>query len=146
MSCCKANFLCGKKKFEGNLGNKSYYFTFPIHFHSGANTPVRLLGVGLFSKTKTGIRKLRSFQRLITITLTNSFKTASTESLLVLAIVIPIDYHVLEIAAAHSFFVCDKIRPFSKSSLKLLAQRFPSIVSRNTAVKASSVYNSPVPP
>ena len=102
--------------------------------------------MGLFSKTKTGIRKLRSFQRLITITLTNSFKTASTESLLVLASVIPIDYHVLEIAAAHSFFVCDKIRPFSKSSLKLLAQRFPSIVSRNTAVKASSVYNSPVPP
>ena len=94
------------------MGNKSYYFTFPIHFHSGANTPVRLLGVGLFSKTKTGIRKLRSFQRLITITLTNSFKTASTESLLVLASVIPIDYHVLDITAARSFG--DKIRPFFK--------------------------------
>ncbi len=95
-------------------------------------------------KTKAGTKKLRSFQRLISIAVTNSFKTASTESLLILSNLIPIDIRVLEIAVLR--LLGDKNRPFSKRVAQILSKRFHPTDLLKSAVQPFSVHSSPVPP
>ena len=61
--------------------------------------PIVLYGCSVwpsFLNTKCGVRKLRAYQRSISISVSNSFKTAPTDALLVIANFIPIDLRILQ--------------------------------------------------
>ncbi|KAK4006228.1 hypothetical protein OUZ56_011384 [Daphnia magna] len=71
------------------------------YLYLSAVEPIPLYGCSLwapFLATKKGVKCVRSFQRVFAIARTKSFKTTSTDALLVLANVDPIDFTVMKTA------------------------------------------------
>jgi len=66
------------------------------------------------ANTKKNKKLLRNSQRKMTQMLTKTFRTSSTEVILVLANMIPIDYSVQEVAAVRALELCDTV--FSPSA------------------------------
>ena len=75
------------------------------------------------NKTKAGVEKIRSFQRLICQMITRSFKTAPTEPLIILSNMLSLDLHILEIDSSR--LLSHLISEFVTSSRKLILQRLP---------------------
>ena len=75
------------------------------------------------NKTKTGVEKIRSFQRLICRMITRSFKTAPNEPLIILSNMLPLDLRILEIDSSR--LLSHLTSEFDTSSRKLILQRLP---------------------
>jgi hypothetical protein len=89
------------------------------------------------------VRKLRAFQRSISISITKLFKTASTDALLVIANIIPIDLRILKLSTLR--FCSNSIIPFVDSSFRWLLKHFPygSLQSKFELSLRSSSYKEP---
>ncbi len=89
------------------------------------------------------MRKLRAFQRSISISITKLFKTASTDALLVIANIIPIDLRILKLSTLR--FCSNSIIPFVDSSFRWLLKHFPygSLQSKFELSLRSSSYKEP---
>ncbi len=70
------------------------------------------------------MKKLRAYQRSITISIAKSFKTAPTDALLVIANIIPIDLRILQLSTLR--FRSDSMKPFVNSSFRWLLKNFPN--------------------
>lgn len=100
------------------------------YLYSSAVEPIFTYGCSVwvsFLKTKAGTKKVRSFQRTIcrlNRTITCAFKTAPTESLILLSNLLPLDLRILELSTlrllSSSTDLC-----FSKSSRNFISQRLP---------------------
>lgn len=90
--------------------------------------PILLYGCFLkapFLNTKNIIKRIRKWQRTFLISINLSFKTVSTDALLVLANVVPLDLRVSKITALR--FRTSNSGMFYSSSLKWLYKFFPYI-------------------
>ncbi|EFX62224.1 hypothetical protein DAPPUDRAFT_120413 [Daphnia pulex] len=95
----------------------------------------------LFLATKKGVKCVRSFQRVFAIARTKSFKTTSTDALLVLAKVDPIDFIVMK--TAYLRLSTSNYANFSCSTKKWLGKYFPDVLLLPTPGGYSL---SPLPP
>ena len=93
---------------------------------------------------KTGIKKIRSFQRTITLLLTRSFKSASTESLLVLSNLLPLDIRIIELAAQRYLSTFGEL--FSPASFKTIQSFLPNILSIPPVSKSYQPHLNSHPP
>lgn len=91
-------------------------------------------------RTKAGIKKIRSFQRLICRMITRSFKTATTESLIILSNMLPLDLRILYRLLSHPF------GEFVKSFSKLILQRLPHELKHRKVERVSSFLPTQHPP
>jgi hypothetical protein len=126
--------------------------------YSSAVKPIFTYGCSVwvsFLKTKAGTKKVRSFQRTICRFIICAFKTAPTESLILLSNLLPLDLRVLEISTlrllSSSTDLC-----FSKSSRNFISQRLPFVSKGYTLSRTSLpsltnyppwrilLYNSPI--
>ena len=80
-----------------------------------------------FLRTKSGVKKLRSLQRSITVLITRSMKSASSEALLILSNLLPLDLRVIQLSALR--FLSSQDSLFSPSSLNFISARIPAITS-----------------
>lgn len=96
-------------------------------------------------KTKTSIKTLRSFQRFAAQLITRSFKTAPTESLFVLANLLPLDLKLMKLAGVRYLSSKDG-DCFSPSSLKTLVTRAPSVLDSPSIQPMSSFFQPDQPP
>ncbi len=90
--------------------------------------PIILYGCAVwasFVRTKSDIKRLRSFQRAAAILITQAFKTAPTNALLILSNLPPIEHRVVEIAALR--FLSWRGYPFSKTSVAAIVKFVPSL-------------------
>ena len=88
--------------------------------------PIVLYGCSVWSSflnTKCGVRKLRAYQRSISISI-KSFKSAPTDALLVFANIIPIDLRILQLSTLR--FRSNSMKPFVDSSFRWLLKHFPN--------------------
>ena len=95
-------------------------------------------------RMKTGIKKIRSFQRTITLLLTRSFKSASTESLLVLSNLLPLDICIIELAAQRYLSTFGEL--FSPALLKTIQSFLPNILSIPSDSKSYQQHLNSHPP
>ena len=96
-------------------------------------------------KTKTSIKTFRSFQRFAAQLITRSFKTAPTESLFVLANLLPLDLKLVKLAGVRYLSSKDG-DCFSPSSLKTLVTRVPSVLDSPSIQPISSFFQPNQPP
>lgn len=89
--------------------------------------PILLYGCSVwasFIKTKSGVKRLRSFQRFVNRLITRSLGTAPTDSLLIISNTLPIEMRIAEITALR--FACRSMDVFSTSSLDAVAPFLPN--------------------
>ena len=96
-------------------------------------------------KTKSSIKTLRSFQRFAAQLITRSFKTAPTESLFVIANLLPLDLKLMKLAGVRYLSSKDG-DCFSPSSLKTLVTRVPSVLDSPSIQPMSSFFLPDEPP
>ena len=96
-------------------------------------------------KTKTSIKTLRSFQRFAAQLITRSFKTAPTESLFVIANLLPLDLKLMKLAGVRYLSSKDG-DCFSPSSLKTLVSRVPAVLGSPSIQPTSSFFQPDQPP
>ena len=113
-----------KKCLRATWGANSHRLRFLI---AATVDPIVLYGCSVwasFLNTKCGVKKLRAYQRSITISIAKSFKTAPTDALLVIANIIPIDLRILQLSTLR--FRSDSMKPFVNSSFRWLLKNFPN--------------------
>jgi hypothetical protein len=98
-----------------------------------------------FLRTKAGVKKIRSFQRFICRTITSSFKTAPTESLILLSNLLPLDLKILEIATLR-YLATPADDCFCRSSRKYILDRVPFDRISHSWMKARLPVLSDHPP
>ena len=89
--------------------------------------PILLYGVGVWAgalRSQKIVKSLRSFQRSITLLATRAFKTAPTDSLLLLSGLLPVDLRAIEIAS-RSYKSSAHEDCFSPSSRRQINRVFP---------------------
>lgn len=97
------------------------------HLYSLVVEPILLYGCSVwasFIKTKSGIKRLRSFQRFVNRLITRSLCTAPTDSLLILSNTIPIEMRVVEITGLR--YACHPTEDFATSSILSIARFLPA--------------------
>jgi hypothetical protein len=110
--------------------------------------PIVLYGCSVwasFLNTKCGVKKLRAYQRSISISITKSFKTAPTDALLVIANIFPIDLRILQLSTL--MFRSNSMKPFVDSSFRWLLKHFSndSLQSKfEPSLRASSFKEPPL--
>nr|CAH0112580.1 unnamed protein product [Daphnia galeata] len=117
------------------------------YLYQAAVEPIVLYGCSLwapFLSTKKGVKSVRSFQRVFSIARTRAFKTTSTDALLVLSNLTPLDLTVLR--TAYNRFMTGNFDSFSPSSKRWLSRIFPDIMSLPTAVCSESYLLPRWPP
>jgi hypothetical protein len=117
------------------------------YLYQAAVEPIVLYGCSLwapFLSTKKGVKSVRSFQRVFSIARTRAFKTTSTDALLVLSNLTPLDLTVLR--TAYNRFMTGNFDSFSPSSKRWLSRFFPDIMSLPTAVCSESYLLPRWPP
>lgn len=70
--------------------------------YNSAVEPIFTYGCSVWASvlcTKAGVKKIRSFQRIICRVITRSFKAVPTESLILLSNLLPLDLRILEISS-----------------------------------------------
>lgn len=96
-------------------------------------------------RTKAGIKKVRSFQRTICRIITCAFKTAPTESLILLSNLLPLDLRILEIAAMRLLSRPTELC-FSNSSRNFILQRLPFVSKEQLLTRVSLPLLTNYPP
>jgi hypothetical protein len=112
-----------KKCLRATWGADAHRLRFLI---AAAVDPIVLYGCSVwasFLNTKCGVRKLRAFQRSISISITKSFKSAPTDALLVIANIIPIDLRILQLSTLR--FRSNSMLPFVDPSFRWLLKHIP---------------------
>ena len=100
------------------------------------------------STSKKNKRLLRSSQRKMAQMLTKTFRTSSTEAILVLANMIPIDYRVQEVAAVRALELCDTVfSPSTQALVNLFAKaaQLPAAIERNRLAPSPPPWLSDAP-
>jgi hypothetical protein len=113
-----------KKCLRATWGGDAHRLRFLI---AATVEPIVLYGCSVwasFLNTKCGVKKLRAYQRSISISITKSFKTAPTNPLLVIANIIPIDLRILQLSTLR--FRSNSMKPFVDSSFRWLLKHFPN--------------------
>jgi hypothetical protein len=93
--------------------------------YSSAVEPILTYGCAIWVSAlnrKSIVKQLRSFQRTVGLLLTRSFKTASTESIILLANITPIDHVIIRIAACR--LLSNREDSFTPSSLEYFITRY----------------------
>ncbi len=140
----KKPFLHFKNVFEQPGVADAYRLRFLI---AATVDPIVLYGCSVwasFLNTKCGVRKLRAYQRSISISITKLFKSAPTDALLVIANIIPIDLRILQLLALR--FRSNSMIPFVDSSFRWLLKHFPygSLQSKfEPSIRSSSYKEHP---
>jgi hypothetical protein len=96
-------------------------------------------------KTQAGMKTLRSFQRFAARLFTRSFKTAPTDSLLVLANLLPLDLHLLKLVSLR-YLSMNLTGGLSPSSLKILSERVPLLIPAQRIPPVNSLNLPELPP
>lgn len=115
--------------------------------YSSTVEPIFTYGCSVWAsvlRTKAGIKKIRSFQQLICRMITRSFKTAPTESLIILSNMLPLDLRILEIATSR--LLSHPAGEFVKSSSKLILKRLPHELKHKKSERVSTFLSTQHPP
>lgn len=80
-----------------------------------------------FLNSKAGVKKLRSFERSVARLITLSFRSAPTDSLLILSNLVPLDLRILQIATTR--FLSLQGLDFSPRSKAVISRRFSHLCS-----------------
>ncbi|XP_045023743.1 LOW QUALITY PROTEIN: uncharacterized protein LOC123468139 [Daphnia magna] len=115
--------------------------------YSSTVEPIFTYGCSVWAsvlRTKAGSKKIRSFQRLICRMITRSFKTAPTESLIILSNMLPLDLRILEIATSR--LLSQPAGEFVKSSSKLILKRLPHELMHKKSERVSTFHSTQHPP
>ncbi|XP_045032638.1 uncharacterized protein LOC123474490, partial [Daphnia magna] len=115
--------------------------------YSSTVEPIFTYGCSVWAsvlRTKAGSKKIRSFQRLICRMITCSFKTAPTESLIILSNMLPLDLRILEIATSR--LLSQPAGEFVKSSSKLILKRLPHELMHKKSERVSTFLSTQHPP
>lgn len=116
--------------------------------YSSTVEPIFVYGCSVWAsvlRTKAGVKKIRSFQRIICRVITRSFKTVPTESLILLSNLLSLDLRILEISSFRLFsqspgeFFTNSSRKFILQSL----QSLPDACKGNTVARASLLDQLP---
>jgi hypothetical protein len=95
-------------------------------------------------KRKAIVKQLRSFQRTGGLLLTKSFKTASTESIILLANMTPVDHVIIRNAAGR--LLSNRDDPFTPSSYHFLNYSLPELAIKEKSDKSESPFSGSLPP
>ena len=95
-------------------------------------------------KRKAMVKQLRSFQRTVGLLLTKSFKTASTESIILLSNITPIDHVIIRNAACR--LLSNRDDPFTPSSYQFLNNSLPGIAIIEKSDKSESPVSGSLAP
>jgi hypothetical protein len=95
-------------------------------------------------KRKAIVKQLRSFQRTVGLRVTKSLKTASTESIILLANITPIDHVIIRNAACR--LLSNRDDPFTPSSYRFLNNSLPELAIKEKSDKSESPFSGSLPP
>ena len=95
-------------------------------------------------KRKAIVKQLRSFQRTVGLLLTKSLKTASTESIILLSDITPIDHVIIRNAACR--LLSNRDEPFTPSSYQFLNNTLLELASIEKSDKSESPFSGFLPP
>ena len=94
--------------------------------------------LGMIVKKKSGQKKLRSLQRSVARMITCAFKTAPTDSIILISNLLPLDLRVIEIAA-HRLLSSQNDHSFASSSRATIASLLPFL---NSSHKLEPVFRA----